>query len=613
MWRNERLGLIMIMASLLVMGAVVYLSFDYQLETRLLQARSQGVGLAKVLGGMSWEELVPGQGRQGVLQALRQGQSNPDFAYAAVIEREGRLASEITQPGVIIPNRPIPDEPAAWLGERAVVSDADDETFLEFHAPIFNKGKLMGHVRLGYHKPEFGLRYEELPYFASLVLPVFLLMPLFYLLLRREIRPLRKMNESLEQMLTDGLVQKVELHPGGELGGFMERFMEFANSAQTRIQTLESEQSGLLTTTKLLSYKHARVESILQTLPEAILVMDEAGSVSYVNDRISGLLGLEKDNILGKRPHDWCDNPSIISYLSRHNAQSGQVGYLSDSIQIVPQNDPDKLVEMKAYPLFSPRDNLHLLGSMVVIRDCTEEQMARRSRGEFVAQVAHELKTPLNVLAMYSEALMGEDGNSEDFRTEAVNVIHDEVERLSTLINNLLALTKFELGGMQISRQRVRLHELLEDAFRNISQSGRGKGLKFELDLPREMSPVFMDKDLLRIAINNLLTNAIKYNSPDGQVTLSAEELNGEIEISVRDTGIGIAPADQHRVFDKFFRSDDEKAREQTGHGLGLPLAQQIIQMHHGSLTLESEYGKGSRFVIRLETDSGVPKQAGVA
>jgi PAS domain S-box-containing protein len=613
MWRNERVGLIMIVASLLVMGIVVYLAFDYQVDLRLKQAKVQGVGLVRVLSGMSWGELVPAQGRQGILQVVQHSHGNTDFAYGVVVDRQGNAVTDISKPGVIIPNKKVPSEPTSWLGERLVESSDTGSSFLEFHAPVISAGELKGYVRLGYQQASFANQFEELPFFATLALPVFLLTPLFYFLLQREIKPLHKIHEKLEEIVNDQGIQRVELQPSGELGEFLQRITQYINTTQSRIQTLEGEQNGLLVSSKLLSYKHSRVESILQSLPEAILVLDEADSVSYANDRVTSLMGLEKAEILGKKPYEWCGNPNLIAYLSRNKVKNGQIGYISDSIQIVPESDSDKLLEVKAYPLFSPNDNAKLLGNMVVIKDSTEEQLARRNRGEFIAQVAHELKTPLNVLAMYSESLMGEDGNSESFRIEAFNVIHDEVERLATLINNMLALSKFEIGGMQLKRSRVRLHELLEDTFHNISQSGRGESLEFELDLPKEMSAVFVDKDLLRIAVNNLLTNAIKYNRPAGKVSLIAEELDSAIEIRVQDTGIGISASDQGKIFEKFYRSTDNKVREQAGHGLGLPLVKQIIQMHHGKLTLESDYGKGTTFIVRLEKESGITLREGVA
>lgn len=603
----------MISASLLVMGIVLFLLFEYQRDARLEQARTQGVGLARILGGMSWQELVPEQGDSGILQALRQSLNISDFAYVALVDPQGSSVKEIAAPGVIVPHQPISSEPAFWLDERVVNGREGGPRFIEFHAPLFDESELRGYVRLAYHWPRLGFTIKQLPFLATLLLPVFLLMPLFYFLLRREIRPLQKMNENLEQILDGKEFQKIELHSSGELGAFMERFMQFATNAQSRIQTLQDDQNGLLMSSKLLSYRHTRTESVLETLPEAILILDEAGIVSFVNEKIQGLLGIARQEVMEKRVQEWCQNPQMISFLSRRISQDRQVGYISDSLHITPNNDPQKHLEVRAYPLFSPKDQSSFLGHMVVIRDATEELLARTSRGEFVAQVAHEFKTPLNVVAMYSESLLAEDANDEVLRIEAVNVIHDEVERLSTLINNLLALTQFELGSLLLNRTRVRVSELLEDAFKNVSQSGRGKGLDFKLELPHEMSAAYVDKDLLRIAVNNLLTNAIKYNRPGGEVVLTAEEHNNMLEISVKDNGIGISQPDQQKIFEKFFRSLDDSVREQSGHGLGLSLVQQIVHMHHGTLNLESEHGQGSVFTIRLNKETEMLSQVGAA
>jgi len=132
-------------------------------------------------------------------------------------------------------------------------------------------------------------------------------------------------------------------------------------------------------------------------------------------------------------------------------------------------------------------------------------------------------------------------------------------------------------------------------------QSRNQADLEFELDIPREMSMLYIDKDLFRIAVNNLLTNAIKYNKPGGRVTMSAREDSDSIEIVVSDEGYGVSDEDGQQIFNKFYRSTDENIRKQVGHGLGLSLARQIVMMHHGDLGFESEPGKGTRFIIRLE------------
>jgi signal transduction histidine kinase len=206
--------------------------------------------------------------------------------------------------------------------------------------------------------------------------------------------------------------------------------------------------------------------------------------------------------------------------------------------------------------------------------------------------------------------MQGEDGKDPAFRIEAANVIHDEVERVALLINNILSITKIESGTIAIERKRVRLRELLEDTFNACARSGHGKRLGFKLDLPRDISPVALDKELIRIAINNLLTNAIKYSNDDGLVRLAAEEIEQTVRITVQDTGIGIAAEEQEHIFDKFYRSQGPAMEGRSGHGLGLALVREIVHLHHGTLTVRSTPGAGSEFVIEFNKESGLLKEA---
>lgn len=166
------------------------------------------------------------------------------------------------------------------------------------------------------------------------------------------------------------------------------------------------------------------------------------------------------------------------------------------------------------------------------------------------------------------------------------------------------------MGSMSIERTRVKLRDLLQDAFDSCARAGREKGIDFRLDLPREISPVALDKNLMRVAVNNLLTNAIKYNAPGGAVSMTAEEGEQTVRVLVKDNGIGISPADQERIFDKFYRSEDEAVRQRSGHGLGLSLAREIIQLHHGTLKVNSTPGAGSEFIIEFNKEANLLKQA---
>jgi signal transduction histidine kinase len=153
---------------------------------------------------------------------------------------------------------------------------------------------------------------------------------------------------------------------------------------------------------------------------------------------------------------------------------------------------------------------------------------------------------------------------------------------------------------MRPDRHRVKLDDLLRDVYQHARTRAEAKGIRLDMQVPRDIAAVAVDKDLFRISLNNLLNNAIKYNQAGGTVVLSAEEEGSDVVISVRDSGIGMAAADQARVMEKFYRVAESGEQARGGHGLGLYLAKQIVELHHGQLTLESELGHGSTFAIHL-------------
>jgi signal transduction histidine kinase len=182
---------------------------------------------------------------------------------------------------------------------------------------------------------------------------------------------------------------------------------------------------------------------------------------------------------------------------------------------------------------------------------------------------------------------------------------------MAALINNLLSISKLETGALKLQRQRVNLHDLLVDAFESQRQGARGKALDFRLDVPPNLGAAALDKDLFRIAINNLLSNAIKYNRPGGHVVLSAEDADEQtLAVHVRDSGIGIPAAQRDRIFDKYFRVDDPAASGRGGHGLGLYLVRQIVDLHQGSITVDSQPGRGTEFCIRVRKLATVYEEA---
>lgn len=608
-WKKERLGLIMVVASLAVITVIVGMLFVNQQKAETAHIRKQGISLVKLLSRMAYDQVVPRSGRQGILSVLQHNQENTSFSYLLVVDADGKQLTETPNTGIMVPDIPPPSSPSAWYGERTLSLPGDGREVIEFHAPLLDNGEIAGHFRLGYYKPGLGLDLEQLPFLATLALPIFLLTPLFYFLVRREVRPLQKINNQLDDLAEKGTLNKMEITATGELNEFMTRFNSYIESTQTKINQLESSRHNLETSAKLLTYKRSRLDTVLQSLPDAVMVLDESGAVSYANARFATLLGVQPDDVITKKPVEWCKDKNVVAYLAGLTGRASR-GFNSDAFEYSPSDTPGKNISISPYPLFSPKDPSQLLGTLVLFRDITAETLAKKSSGAFIAHVAHELKSPLNVIAMYSETLQNNDGSSDDFRIEASNVIHDETERLTLLINNILNITKIEQGSISIERKRVKLRDLLQDTFDTNMRNARDKDLEFEADIPREISPVAVDKDLLRIAINNLVTNAIKYSDPGGKVIFTAEEDENNIRITVRDNGIGIAPDEAEKVFEKFYRSEREETRNRNGHGLGLSLAREIIHLHNGTLTLNSALGTGSEFVIEFRKETTLLKQA---
>ena len=270
----------------------------------------------------------------------------------------------------------------------------------------------------------------------------------------------------------------------------------------------------------------------------------------------------------------------------------------------------EQTIATRTYPLFAPKGPSAALGTLIIFRDETKEALARQARADFVGHLSHELKSPLNVLAMYSETLMSDAGKREEFRIEAANVIADEVHRLSSLVSSLLNMTQIETGSLAPERSLVKLREVANAAFDEAKSSAADRDMCFTFDVPREMNPVYVDKDLIRIAITNLLSNAVKYNRDDGEVTLTIEETEDAVQIRVADTGLGVSEEEAARIFDKFYRSQDDRVQAIGGHGLGLALTKQIVELHHGSLSLNHDREEGAEFIINLWKESTAFKQA---
>ena len=606
--RKEKLGLTMLLAGLLATAAVFAGLYEYQRSSRGEQTRVQGVALARLLSSMTLHQVAPDDSGRSALDLLQSMHTDGGFAYAQVLDAVGVPMREVAAPGVIVPGaEPLATAPTQWFGERSLVDDKG-RRLREFFAPLLDGAERVASVRVGYYVPGPALMLRNASAVGIVALPVLVLALLLYALVRREMRPLRGLREALEINVAAHRVQAVELTASGEVGEFIRCFNQFAEEARRRLDDQSQESDRQRASAKVLSYHKARIESVLESMPEAVVVMDESGVVTYASRKLSAVVGIDAEGLVGHGPRDWCEEDELRDFLLSCSARVVRSNEAAQ-LQFSPTALAERRLLVSAYPLFSPRGGNEIYGTLVAFQDITQEALARQARRDFVAHLSHELKTPLQIIGMYAETLLDADTVSREVQIEAGNVIHDEVERVNALINNLLSIARIETGATSLNRKRVRPGDLVSDAVDSVSRSAP-EGMRFRVELGPDTSAINVDKDLLRVAINNLLSNAVKYNREGGEVVTGVDEDDERIRIYVRDTGIGIAAEDQVAIFQKFVRIESAETADAVGHGLGLALGRDIVELHHGRLLVESTPGEGSEFSIVLPKTSSLLSEA---
>ncbi len=601
--KNDRLGLLMITASLIVIAIVSGLLYQHQLNQHEEDIRIHGVSLSRALSNAGYAQLTSETDQWNLMRNLINVQNNDDFAYSVVVNTTGEKLNEITSAGSIAPVATMPKEPFAWFGEHQLISPGDNRQIREFYAPLMNDGQLAGFVRTGYYSKPTKLFSSQISSFAIFALPIFLLTALSYLMIRREMKPLSQLSEKMDQAAMSYGAQTVTQFNNPNLGEFIQRFDQFIQLVQTRVHQMDMASVSTQTTTHLLSYKQEKAESALSAIPDGVLVIDNNCIPTYANQKIEPIIEVSRENLIGKQAQEWCSNKEVLAFLMRF--KNAPQANRTANIEYTPDSNPDRRISVSAFPLFSPRDQNTLFGMLIVFRDISKEHLAKQAGAEFVSHVSHELKTPLNTLAAYSELLLDYATLAESDRVDAVNVIHGEVERMSGLINNLLNISKMESGTLQLSRKRVKMADLLHDAFDSMRSNALGKGVDISLHISPDIGSVRLDKEMFRIAIDNLLSNAIKYSNAGGKITVSAQIAEDNLmQISVRDQGIGISAEDSTKIFQKYYRANTNETAQRSGHGLGLFLAKQIVELHHGSIAVHSELGKGTEFLITFKAQA---------
>ena len=238
--------------------------------------------------------------------------------------------------------------------------------------------------------------------------------------------------------------------------------------------------------------------------------------------------------------------------------------------------------------------------AMIVIEDITQQRAAEEAQHAFVAQATHELRTPLTNIRLYTEMALDEGKKDPAVLANCLNIINQETYRLDHTVADILSITEIESGTLTVRRDDVRLEEIFPELQAGYTAQADEKQIQMSFNLPPKLPVIKGDREKIRVALHNLVGNALKYTPAGGQVSVSVAVNDGHLVVAVGDTGIGIGEEDREHIFEKFYRAKDARVAKITGSGLGLVIAREVARMHGGDITCESELNRGSTFTLQL-------------
>lgn len=393
-------------------------------------------------------------------------------------------------------------------------------------------------------------------------------------------------------------------HP---LAGLLARVHEALTSVCQRLQDLEHSRTALEVRTRRYKVQQDRITSILDSLNEPVLAVDNYDELVLANPSAQRLFDLQlAEGEAGRRALARLLHCEQLIELLKDTRRRRIPTTRTEEFEVCDDQGTARWYRATASTLSAePVDAAGLdsgspPGAVVVMRDVTEQRGAQTRHAEFVSAVSHEMKAPLASIKAYVELLVDGDAEDETAREEFLHVINTQADRMQRLIDNLLNLARIEAGVAKVNKAQHSLNDLLEEALRVMQPAAEKKRIELRSDLSLLYLSVFADRDMLLQAAINLLSNAIKYTPDGGRVTLRSRLEDSRALFEVEDTGVGLSEEDCARVFEKFYRVK-KNSEMAPGTGLGLALVKQIIEdVHGGKLSLTSRLGEGSVFTASM-------------
>ncbi len=386
-------------------------------------------------------------------------------------------------------------------------------------------------------------------------------------------KPIKSLIESAEKIADGGEVEIKQISNGKtEIDELVNAFSLMTGKLKQNLNELANQKK--------------QIETILLHMTDGIIAFDMDGNIIHINPAAISLLNINKtEHSFNEIFAKFDINLEKIVYLENWTSSEQRI------------NIGEKYVNL----LFAPfqDENDKPAGVIVVIQDITEHVKLDNMRKEFVADVSHELKTPITSIMGYADTLL-ESEYDKEMQVKFLEVISSEARRMAKLVTDLLTLSKYDNKKITKEETEFDLGELTKKCIERLKFEIEKKNHQVECFVTANVPPVHADKYGIERVILNIISNAIKYTPENGTIKVYVGFVYSDAYIKVIDNGIGIPEKDLSRIFERFYRVDKARTREMGGTGLGLPIAKEILTQNNGSIDIKSEFGKGTEVVIRV-------------
>ncbi len=443
-------------------------------------------------------------------------------------------------------------------------------------AAITQGGQMLGAVRLAMPLQEIqaDVAHIQRILMSATLLVMALTILLAALIANNTTRPVRQLTQAARQMAAGELSSSPIPTAPDEVGQLAKAFNAMSNQLSEQIKALQGER--------------ARLSAVLQKMTDGVLIVDPDGTIQLINAAAEKMFAMQPGSAIGKPLVEATHHHQLFEmWQSCH--QNGQAQ--STSFELGRKN-------LFLTGVATPLGPLLPGSTLLLFQDLTQQHQTEAIRRDFISNVSHELRTPLASLKALTETL--QDGALDDppAAQRFLGQMETEVDSLSLMVSELLELSRIESGRVPLVLKPTHPIDVISPAYDRLCLQAERSQIQLSIDCPDDLPPVLMDAQRVEQVFVNLLHNAIKFTPEGGQVKVSAGLQGTYVCFSVQDNGLGIAPADLPRIFERFYKAD--RSRASSGTGLGLAIARHLVEAHGGKIWAESETGKGSTFYFTI-------------